>query len=44
VRKLNFSTQPDYKYLMQLFRKLDSQQGWQGEFRFDWDQPAVIPK
>ncbi|CAD8077027.1 unnamed protein product [Paramecium sonneborni] len=37
VQKLKFQTTPDYKYLFQLFQKIASQNGFNLDRKFDWN-------
>lgn len=45
VRKLSFSSQPDYKYLQSLFKKVATMQNvMQSECKFDWasTKPGIM--
>ena len=38
VKKMHFKSQPDYKYLSQLFKRIAVQNGIQYDWVFDWTE------
>lgn len=43
VRSLHYQSDPDYDYLIQMFRKLAQQNHIQYDDIYDWSQPASQP-